>query len=366
MYIGPVAVNFLSALGGTIRRELQIHGRDQIDGDRWMQISNFFRSIEFGPSFDQNPFAASGGEQVVVAVLSGLLMNPRHLAIDTSLEQLSEKWRHGLLDFALSENFPMTSLHVADNRIAEMGEISNAYKGPLTGTQNPIRKITKRPLAQYYSGESGIVKMSDLSFGYTRSKPVLGQTSFSFQPGTIYHLRGKNGAGKSTLAKLLVGVLHPTGGNIKYKANYVQPYRNPGRIFGYSYQNPDDQFFFTNVRHELRSVRAGNQGALRQEVLQEIFGLEGLLDEHPMDLPFTIRKRVSLAAALAQDRPWYIFDEPTLGLDDENVEGLGEIFTELARLGKGILIISHSMAIFRALGDMKWEEVSLSEGRLYA
>jgi len=96
-----------------------------------------------------------------------------------------------------------------------------------------------------------------------------------------------------------------------------------------------------------------------------MFGLKEFINEHPLDLPFTIRKRISIAATLAQDRPWYIFDEPTLGLDDNNVAGLAGIFKELARLGKGILIISHSMAIFRALGDLRWEEVTLSDGRLH-
>lgn len=366
VYLGPVAVNFLSAMAGTIRGEIYVHGRDHLDNQRWMGILNFLDSLEFEATINQNPFQASGGEQSVIAVISSLMMNPRHLAIDVTLEQLSEPWRRSLLSYAASDEFPHTKVHVADNRIAETGEGNGISRMVLQTNENAIGSIAASNLADCYSREASEVVLADVNFNYDRERAVIKDASFKFEPGKVYHLRGKNGAGKSTLAKILVGVLPMQGqGKTYVNGTQTKPYNNPGKIFGYSYQNPDEQFFFSNVQEELASIQRDSEGIRRQERIQEIFGLKKFLSEHPLDLPFTIRKRISIAAALAQDRPWYIFDEPTLGLDDENVAGLADVFKELVRIGKGILIISHSMTIFRALGDLKWEEVILSDGRLH-
>ena len=58
VYLGPVAVNYLSAMAGTIRGEIYIHGRDQVDDHRWGGVLKFLNSLEFGATMDQNPFQA--------------------------------------------------------------------------------------------------------------------------------------------------------------------------------------------------------------------------------------------------------------------------------------------------------------------
>ena len=70
---------------------------------------------------------------------------------------------------------------------------------------------------------------------------------------------------------------------------------------------------------------------------------------HPAELPFVMRKRISLAATLAMDRPWYILDEPTLGQDESFVEFLIALLNDLAENGKGVIVISHSKSFTEKL-----------------
>jgi energy-coupling factor transport system ATP-binding protein len=59
-------------------------------------------------------------------------------------------------------------------------------------------------------------------------------------------------------------------------------------------------------------------------------------------MPFVIRKRIALAATIANEREWYILDEPTIGQDQTNVKELIKLIKLLANKGKGIILISHS------------------------
>jgi len=83
---------------------------------------------------------------------------------------------------------------------------------------------------------------------------------------------------------------------------------------------------------------------------------------HPMDLPLVMRRRLSIAATLAQDRPFYILDEPNLLLDNENINVLSKLLSSLVKCGKTFILITHS-EIFKTLFSIK-ENLSLHNGYL--
>jgi energy-coupling factor transport system ATP-binding protein len=82
--------------------------------------------------------------------------------------------------------------------------------------------------------------------------------------------------------------------------------------------------------------------------MMKTFGLSRVREEHPLDLPFVVRKRVALAAVLAAATPWVVLDEPTLGQDESSSIAIAKITQTLLDAGTGVIVISHS-AWFRNL-----------------
>jgi energy-coupling factor transport system ATP-binding protein len=158
---------------------------------------------------------------------------------------------------------------------------------------------------------------------------------------------GKNGVGKSTLAKLLCGVLRPDTGRIMLGNQLYDAWVKPGQYIAYHFQNPDLQLFSTRLDEEIIAgprAQGHNEEIIRQrqDALSKAFGLSRIMDEHPLSLPFVIRKRIALAATLAMGCPWVILDEPTVGQDDATVQVIAQIIEQMLAKGLGVIMISHS------------------------
>jgi len=97
---------------------------------------------------------------------------------------------------------------------------------------------------------------------------------------------------------------------------------------------------------------------MRTEALMKAFGLSGLKEDHPLEMPFVIRKRIALAATLAMGCPWLILDEPILGQDHTSALALKSMIDQMSSKGFGIVVISHS-EWFRSLLDA--EEIKLGD-----
>jgi energy-coupling factor transport system ATP-binding protein len=182
--------------------------------------------------------------------------------------------------------------------------------------------------------------------GQRNGTPALRDVSFDLPTGACVALIGPNGSGKTTLSKLLNGILKPDPGQFLLDGNPVAPYRRPGSFVAYAFQNPDDQLFAHTVCHEIE-FGPRNLGLPRTEVehnareAAELLGLSEAMNEHPLDLPFVLRKRVSVAAALAMGRPWTVLDEPTLAQDHTFQRRLVEAFGRLRKNGRGLIVITH-------------------------
>ena len=93
----------------------------------------------------------------------------------------------------------------------------------------------------------------------------------------------------------------------------------------------------------------------------EAFGIAELYDHDIDRLPYTIRKRIGLASAVIVPMPWYIFDEPTLGQDDNSVDAVAQMFEKLARAGAGIIVITHAEVLRTRLAGKR---LFLQDGQL--
>jgi ABC-type multidrug transport system ATPase subunit len=174
------------------------------------------------------------------------------------------------------------------------------------------------------------IEVRDLCFSYMKGRPVLKNINLKFEAGAKYLLRGPNGIGKTTLSKILCGIIKPTSGEIRVNGRAVQPWRKPGLFTSYAFQDPDLQLFATTVREQLANSK-WYSAAIRW------YGLEKFSDQHPLDLPYVLKKRLTIAGALAREPHFTILDEPTIGQDRRSA-----LDSRSFRSRDAGIIISHS------------------------
>jgi energy-coupling factor transport system ATP-binding protein len=347
IYIGEIPSNYLTGVAPTVKDELELFYPNSKEETQKV-VNKLINKFGFDRLFKNNPFLLSGGEQVLLTILSGILAEPQLLAIDTAIEQLSDEWKNPLFE-AIMEDLKEHTFLLADNRIEEYG-IPYTIKS-FNGYKHEYEYSFNKPELIEFNSENIAKKivLKDLWFSYKNDIPVLKDINIAFQPGNIYFLKGINGAGKSTLAKILSGILKIKKGTISLNDELYNPYKRPGTIFGYSFQNPDEQLFSISVSKEILKHKKNETKdySERRDIFLKMFGLENIENLHPAELPFVMRKRVALAATLAYDRPWYIIDEPTIGQDNHFIDFLVKLFTYLISTRKGIIIISHSQAFIK-------------------
>lgn len=176
------------------------------------------------------------------------------------------------------------------------------------------------------------------SFG---SQKVLNDVSLEIPAGQIVGLLGPNGAGKSTLMKILIGLWKADNGKISVpeRIGYL-PENNP--LYEEMYVTEYLQFMakMTNDKCQMTNVDA----------LIDKVGLTPECHKHIRELSKGYRQRVGLAQALIGDPELLILDEPTTGLDPNQ---LVEIRSLIRSLGKDrtVILSTHIMQEVREMCD---------------
>jgi len=360
--VGSMTASYISGLAPTVADEIALH-ISGINGDYEHRLRQLLSDFSFERHSRENPFNLSGGEQALLIIICALLLEPKQLAIDTTLEQLNSTWRTPLLAALSDPVFYATNISIADNRFAEYSLKARTYRPhrhTTAGDEN-FSSIICPPDIPSATVAKNLV-LDNLSFGYTKKQPLLQGMSYEFEAGSIYHISGMNGAGKSTFSKVLAGVLRPSSGNIYMGNSLYHAYRFPGKAVGYSFQNPDEQLFSNTIREEIipKALLKANKNTAFAERVMSAFGLSRLAHKHPSEMPFVIRKRIALAATIANEREWYIFDEPTIGQDQRNIAETAKLIKLLAQNGKGIILVSHSEQFIASFEHVK--TVALKNG----
>lgn len=171
---------------------------------------------------------------------------------------------------------------------------------------------------------------------------LLDNVSFAVQPGVVVGLIGPSGSGKTTLMRAIVGAQVLTGGRVTVLGQFAGTKVLRSKI-GYVTQSPAIYTDLT-VRQNLRyfATLAGASKAQIDEVLRLVH-LDVIKDRLSEKLSGGERARVSLAIALLGDPEVLVLDEPTVGLDPILRRELWDLFSNLAKKGKTILVSSHVM-----------------------
>lgn len=194
------------------------------------------------------------------------------------------------------------------------------------------------------------IKVENITFSYPDGTVAVENVSFSISKGEKVAIVGQNGAGKTTMVKLINGLLKPTSGTVIVDSWNTKDYTTAkmSRKVGYVFQNPDDQIFHNTVISEVmfgpKKIGYPTE-EMRKLVKRAILlsGLENYIDENPYNLPYSIRKFVTIAAVVSMGTEVIILDEPTAGQDLKGIKILNKLIDELHKEGKTIITITHDM-----------------------
>ncbi len=189
-----------------------------------------------------------------------------------------------------------------------------------------------------------VIEVSRLSKRYGRVVAV-DDLSFTLGPREILGFLGPNGAGKSTTMRVLAGFLPATSGTARITGlDVFHDAAEVRRRIGYMPENnplPTDMRVreYLKFRARLKGLH-GSECRERVDVVQEMCGLRDVGRRIIGTLSKGYRQRVGLADALVHDPPLLILDEPTIGLDPNQIRSLRQLIKDLAQR-RTVLLSSH-------------------------
>ncbi len=198
--------------------------------------------------------------------------------------------------------------------------------------------------------------------------------NLNIDPGQIRGLIGPNGAGKTTIFNLITGIYRPTEGSVRLEGHDIvglQPYQIASRGIGRTFQNLllwrhmtvlehimmarysrltyglIGAFFGTAKRH--KEEEESEQKAYR---LLEMFKIDHLAHQNVLNLPYGDQRRVEMARALSMEPKILFLDEPTAGMNPEELIQMMDIIRQVHQtFGVAIFLIEHRLKLVMELCD---------------
>jgi len=184
--------------------------------------------------------------------------------------------------------------------------------------------------------------------------------NFSIAQGDIFIIMGGSGCGKSTLLRHMIGLKPPAAGSVWYGTEnfWELPDEERDRIIrkaGILYQS--GALWSSMTLAENVALPLLHYTDLAPEVIEELVafklslvGLAGFEEFYPAQLSGGMRKRASLARAIALDPDFLFFDEPSAGLDPISAKNLDQLILEIREsLGATVVIVTHDLASIYAI-----------------
>jgi energy-coupling factor transport system ATP-binding protein len=195
----------------------------------------------------------------------------------------------------------------------------------------------------------GII-IKDVVFNYPNGFCAVNGVSINIDKGEKVAIIGQNGAGKTTFVKMMNNLLRPTSGTIEVDDIDLSTLTTAAisKKVGYVFQNPGDQIFnrtvFNEIGYNPRYNKLPEEEVKRLvEDAAELCGISEYLQMNPYDLPFGMRKFVTIACVIAMGSEYIILDEPTAGQDLDGLKLQSKIIDELIKRDKTVIIITHDM-----------------------
>ncbi len=195
------------------------------------------------------------------------------------------------------------------------------------------------------------------------AKTAVDHLSFVVRPGVVTGFLGPNGAGKSTTMRMILGLDHPSSGDVRIDGKHYAELREPLRHLGALLEARAVHPGRTAYNH-LRCLAQSNDIPERRvnEVL-DLVGLASVARKRPKGFSLGMGQRLGIATALLGDPRILMFDEPVNGLDPEGIHWVRTVMRRLAAEGRTVFVSSHLMSEMALTAD---HLVVIGRGRLLA
>lgn len=198
-----------------------------------------------------------------------------------------------------------------------------------------------------------MIQIHKLTKEYGEAK-VLDNLNLEVKKGEVLGFLGPNGAGKTTTLKTIVGLVHPTSGEITIDNLSSRNLLSHKRI-GYM---PEDPYFYEYLTGkeflifvaELQQVKRA-EAKSEADRLMKLVGLGNAEKKRIREYSKGMRQRLGIAQTLVGNPEILLLDEPLDGLDPIGRLEIKEILLDLKKQGKTILISSHILADIEELCD---------------
>ncbi|MBP2633597.1 MAG: Fe(3+)-transporting ATPase [Firmicutes bacterium] len=195
-----------------------------------------------------------------------------------------------------------------------------------------------------------------------KKEKILKNINLEVKKGEVLAVIGASGSGKSTLLRLMIGLLRPTSGEIWVAGNEISKLREDqldkirlrmGMVFQYSALF-DSMSVGDNVAFGLREHTKLSQSEINIKVKEKLklVDLEGYEQHLPNELSGGMKKRVSLARAIAFEPNIILYDEPSAGLDPIMTAKIDSLIVNMQKvLGVTSVVVTHHMESAFAIAD---------------
>lgn len=201
--------------------------------------------------------------------------------------------------------------------------------------------------------KKNLIELDNVYFNYEQTT-VLENIFLQVREGEFWALIGPNGSGKSTLINIILGLLKPDQGDVKLFESAIDQFQHR-ELIGYVSQksNSFNSSFPATVLEVVRSGLTRKKGLFKsfsnqdnQKAIKalEIVGMERFAKQNIGELSGGQQQRVFIARALAGNPKLLVMDEPTVGIDQQNVKSFYSMLNKLNREhGIAILLVTHEI-----------------------
>ena len=179
------------------------------------------------------------------------------------------------------------------------------------------------------------------------------EMAFAVREGELFGFVGSNGAGKTTAMRIILGVLSPDSGSVRWNGEPID--FELRRQIGYM---PEERGVYPKMKvGEQLGYFARLHGLNPHDAAQSVgrwlerLGISERVDDEVQKLSLGNQQRVQLASALVHDPKVLVLDEPFSGLDPVAVDVMSEVLREKAAQGTAVIFSSHQLDLVQRLCD---------------
>ncbi len=191
-----------------------------------------------------------------------------------------------------------------------------------------------------------------VSYSYQGKKPLFDNLSFVINRGDIFLLKGKNGSGKTTVIRLLLGILNPNSGNIKFNGTDMREIELSEirkristvnqRIFLFNDTIENNITYATNEKYDKMIYNQIIESLNIDKMIETLDdGERTLIGENGNKLSGGQVQKIAIARALLNNSDVIIFDEANANIDIETRDWLKQYILSI-KDDKIIIIVDHS------------------------